>query len=288
MRGQRDRPGAGGAVVRCAVAGRESGLRADDDTAPVVAEICRRLDGLPLALELAAARSKILAPAALLARLDRRLPLLMGGAQNLPERQQTLRGTIAWSHDLLSEEERMLFRRLAVFAGGWSLQAAKVIANGEGGLDVFEELTSLVDKISGWLSSAADHGHGEEPRFTMLETIREFALECLDAEPGEAQAMRRAHAHYFANRALAEWDDLTIGVPRAVRWVRAEEANLRVTLGTFSKANDNETSLRLVNSMSEYWIASGGQFTEARSWFDRALRQAPMRRPPPGRGHCAG
>lgn len=252
---------------------RAQDARADfvltDDTSAVVAEICRRLDGLPLALELAAARSKILAPAALLARLDRRLPLLTGGAQDLPERQQTLRGTIAWSHDLLSEEERMLFRRLAVFAGGWSLLAAEVVANGEGGLDVFEELTSLVDKH---LVRLADNGD-DEPRFMMLETIREFALECLDAEPGESEAMRRAHAQYFADRALAAWGDLTIGVPRAVRWVRAEEANLRVTLGYLMEANDNETALRLVNTMSDYWIASGGQFTEARSWFDRALRQ---------------
>lgn len=252
---------------------RAQDARADfaltDDNAPAVAEICRRLDGLPLALELAAARSKILSPAALLARLDRRLPLLTGGAQNLPERQQTLRGTIAWSHDLLSEEERILFRRLGVFAGGWTLEAAEAVANGEGGLDVFEELTSLVDKN---LVRLVDHV-GDEPRFAMLETIREFALECLGEESDEAQAMRRAHAQYFADRALAAWADLSVGVPQTVRWVRAEEANLRATLANVLAANDVETALRLVGSLSEYWIASGGQFTEARSWLDRALRQ---------------
>lgn len=237
--------------------------------APDVAEICRRLDGLPLALELAAARCKILPPAALLARLDPRLPLLTGGAQDLPERQQTLRGTIAWSHDLLSEEERILFRRLGVFAGGWTLQAAEAVANGEGGLDVFEELTSLVDKSLVRVAENVD----DEPRFTMLETIREFALECLAGDLDEAQAMRRAHAQYFADHAITAWDDLTVGVPRAVRWVRAEEANLRTTLAYLLEANDVETSLRLVNSMSDYWIASGGQFTEARSWLDRALGQ---------------
>jgi predicted ATPase len=264
---------------------RAQDARADfaltDDNAPAVAEICRRLDGLPLALELAAARSKILSPAALLARLDRRLPLLTGGARNLPERQQTLRGTIAWSHDLLSEEERILFRRLGVFAGGWTLQAAEAVANIEGGLDVFEGLTSLVDKN---LVRLADHVGDETPqsgevglegelRFTMLETIREFALECLAEEPDEAQAMRQAHARYFADRVLAAWDDLTVGVPRAVRWVRAEEANLRVALGCLLETNDVETALRLVGSLSEYWIVSGGQFTEARAWLERALRQ---------------
>ena len=116
-----------------------------DENGPAVAEICQRLDGLPLALELAAARVKILPPSALLARLDRRLPLLTGGAQNLPDRQQTLRNTIAWSHELLSEEERVLFRRLGVFAGGWTLESAEAVANGDGGIDVFEGLTSLAD-----------------------------------------------------------------------------------------------------------------------------------------------
>lgn len=264
---------------------RAQDARADfaltDDNAPVVAEICRRLDGLPLALELAAARSKILSPAALLARLDRRLPLLTRGARNLPERQQTLRGTIAWSHGLLSEEERMLFRRLGVFAGGWTLQAAEAVANGEGGLDVFEELTSLVDKnlvrladnVGDETPPSGGGGLGGEVRFTMLETIREFALECLGEESDEEQAVRRAHARYFADLALAAWGDLSVGVPRTVRWARAEEANLRATLTSLLEANDIEIALRLVGSLSEYWTASGGQFAEARGWLDRALRQ---------------
>jgi predicted ATPase/DNA-binding XRE family transcriptional regulator len=239
-----------------------------EENAPIVAEICRRLDGLPLALELAAARSKILSPAALLARLDRRLPLLTGGAQDVPDRQQTLRQTIAWSHDLLSEEERILFRRLGVFAGGWTLEAAEAVASADGELGVFEGLTALVDKN---LVHLIDDG--DEPLFTMLETIREFALESLAEDQDEEQTMRRAHAQFFASQAMAAWDDLTVGNPVAVNWVRSEESNLRVTLAFLLDAGDFETALRLIGgSMSEYWTASGGQFTEARSWLDRALQ----------------
>jgi predicted ATPase len=241
-----------------------------EENAPIVAEICRRLDGLPLALELAAARLKILSPMALLARLDRRLPLLTGGSHDLPDRQQTLRQTIAWSHDLLSEEERILFRRLGVFAGGWTVEAAEAVTNGEGSLDVFEELSSLVDKN---LVRLADHD-GDDPRFTMLETIREFSLDCLAENPDEEQEMRRAHARFFTDQALAAWGDLSVGVPRAVRWVRTEEANLRVVLAHLLDTENIETALRLIGgSLSEYWTVSGGQFTEARSWLDRALRQ---------------
>jgi predicted ATPase/DNA-binding XRE family transcriptional regulator len=259
--------------VRLFVA-RAQDVKADfaltDENAPVVGEICQRLDGLPLALELAAARVKILPPAALLARLDRRLPLLTGGAQDLPDRQQTLRKTIAWSHELLSEEERILFRRLGVFAGGWTLEAAEAVANGDGGLDVFEGLTSLVDKS---LVRQADEA-GDMPRFTMLETIREFALEQLNEHPADEQVVRRAHAAFFANQALAARGDLSAGVPAAVRWVRAEEANLRGMLTCVLDAGDAETALRVLGgSLSEYWTVSGGQFTEARAWLDRAWRQ---------------
>lgn len=240
-----------------------------EENAPIVAEICRRLDGLPLALELAAARSKILSPAALLARLDHRLTFLTGGARDLPDRQQTLRQTISWSHDLLSEEERILFRRLGVFAGGWTLEAAEAVANGEDGLEVFEGLTALVEKSLVRLVDNED-----EPRFTMLETIREFALESLAGDPDEEQSMRRAHAQYFADQALAAWDGLTVGNPAAVNWVRSEEANIRITLAYLLDTNDIETALRLIGgSMSEFWTAAGGQFTEARSWLDRALQQ---------------
>jgi predicted ATPase/transcriptional regulator with XRE-family HTH domain len=187
-----------------------------DENASAVAVICQRLDGLPLAVELAAARIKILSPAALLARLDRRLPLLTGGLRDLPDRQQTLRKTMAWSHDLLGEQERALFRRLGVFAGGWTLEAAEAVANRDGAVDVLEGVASLVDISLVRQSDQPD----DEPRFMMLETIREFALERLGEDTTEKQAVERAHAAFFADQVLATWVELTAGVPKAVRRVR--------------------------------------------------------------------
>ena len=144
--------------------------------AAAVAEICRRLDGLPLAIELAAARIKLLPPQALLARLDERLKLLTGGARDVPARQRTLRDAIAWSHDLLSPHEQALFRRLGVFAGGCTLEAVEAVGNADGELDTLEGMASLIDKSLLRQIEGAD----DEPRFAMLETIREFGLERLE------------------------------------------------------------------------------------------------------------
>ena len=186
---------------------RSFDVRADfqltNANAAAVAEICVRLDGLPLAIELAAARSKLFAPEALLARLNSRLALLSGGARDLPERQQTMRTTIAWSYDLLTEAEQTLFRRLGVFVGGCTLEAAEGVLRTEGpGLSedtidsvlnpqpsVLDGLGALVDKSL--LRQVA--GPGGEPRFVMLETIREYALERLEAS-GEAERLRQQHA----------------------------------------------------------------------------------------------
>ena len=145
-----------------------------DAIAPIIAEICARLDGLPLAIELAAARIKVLPPAALLSRLERRLPLLTGGRRDAPERQRTLRDTIAWSYDLLDPDECQLFRRLGVFVGGWTMEAAEAVANPEGNLDVLGGLTSLVEMSLVRLDETES-----EPRFRMLETIREYAVDRL-------------------------------------------------------------------------------------------------------------
>jgi predicted ATPase/class 3 adenylate cyclase len=165
-----------------------------NENAPAVAEICARLDGLPLAIELAAARIKLFAPAALLSRLERRLPLLTGGPRDLPARQQTLRNTIDWSYHLLNAGEQTLFRRLGVFVGGWTLEAAAAVCNAEGDLSlaVLDGLAALVDQ-SLLRQEAATDG---EPRFVMLELIREYALERLE-QSGEADLVRRQHAGFF-------------------------------------------------------------------------------------------
>jgi predicted ATPase len=168
----------------------------DDDNAADVVEVCRRLDGLPLAIELAAARVTILPPRALLARLTRRLELLTDGAHDQPERLRTLRAGIAWSHDLLSPDEQRLFRRLAVFAGGGTLAAVESVSPFQRSATL-DLLAGLVDKSL--LQQVARDG--DEPRFAMLETIREYAMERLEAGGDELEA-RRAHAAYF--RALAE------------------------------------------------------------------------------------
>jgi predicted ATPase len=166
------------------------GFSVDNANAPAVVEICHRVDGLPLAIELAAARIRMLPPQALLSRLQKRLPLLTGGAQDLPDRQQTLRQAIAWSHDLLGMEEQILFHRLAAFGGGWTLETAEPVGNPDGDLDVFGALERLVAHSLVRQSETAEG----EPRFSMLETIREFGLEQLEAS-GEAAETRRHHAN---------------------------------------------------------------------------------------------
>jgi predicted ATPase/class 3 adenylate cyclase len=172
--------------------------RATDDSftvtnqnAPAVAEICSRLDGLPLAIELAAARIKLFPPRALLQRLNSRLKLLTGGARDRPARQQTLRNTIDWSYALLSPEEQTLFARLSVFAGGCTFEAADAVCNPEGELDALEGMISLVDK-----SLLRREGGDDEPRFVMLETIREYAAERLNVEGGTRQ-LQGCHLRYY-------------------------------------------------------------------------------------------
>jgi tetratricopeptide (TPR) repeat protein len=225
-----------------------------------------------LAIELAAARVRLLSPQAMLARLERRLSLLTGGSRDLPFRQQTLRGTIAWSYDLLGEPERRLFDRLGVFVGGCTLESVEAVANVDGslGTDTLDTVASLVSRSL----LRQQEEPGGEPRFSMLETIREYALERLEAG-GEADETRRRHAAHF--RDLAEeaaphlW--LNDGAPWLDR-LQAEHDNLRAVLAWSSRTSDAADVLaRLTGSLWRFWFIRG-HFTEARSWLDRALGHA--------------
>jgi serine/threonine protein kinase len=228
---------------------KESGTQPDFQLtkANAIAAICTRLDGLPLAIELAAADIKLLPPAALLARLEHRLAVLTGGAQNLPARQQTLRNTLEWSYQLLDTAEQRLFRRLSVFAGGCTLEAIESIfaAFGDEAEPVLDGVTSLLDKS---LLQQTDY-EGEEPRLMMLETIREYGLECL-RERAEAEASQRAHALYYL--ALAEEAEPQLKGAQQVRWWRRlerEQDNLRAALSWFIECEETELALRLSGAL---------------------------------------
>jgi non-specific serine/threonine protein kinase len=244
------------------------------ENAPTVAEIFRRLDGLPLAIELAAARLKVLPLPALLARLERRLPLLTGGGRDLPIRQQTMRDTIAWSHDLLTAEEQALFRRLAVFVGGFTLEAAEAVvgAPGDLGLDVLDGVAALVDKSLLQQAVGPEREAGsEEPRYRMLETMREYARDLLEAS-GEGEAMRERHATYFTGRAEAlglylQWQRDT---EASILLLDVERDNLRVALGWASERGALEPFLRLAAALQHYWQLTG-RLAEGRAWLDRAV-----------------
>ena len=232
-----------------------------EDNAPTVAEICRRLDGLPLAIELAAARVRILSPSLLLERLSSRLAVLTAGPRDLPARQQTLRNAINWSYELLQVAEQRIFRRLAVFQGGFSIEAASVVGNVEGEMDVSVEdaLGALVDQhLLIRLETAAG-----EPRLGMLETIREFALECLDSS-GETTRIRLAHAEYFAR--LAETAEPVLNSGKRKPWLvrlDAEQANIRVALQCALDTDSADLGFRIIGSV---WLWCWLTFHEARRW----------------------
>ena len=242
------------------------------DNAPVVAEICHRLDGLPLAIELAAARIKVLSPQALLARLERRLDMLIGGARDLPGRQQTLRNAIDWSYNLLDENGKTLLRRLPVFVGSWTLEAAEAVCNvaGDLGADVLDELESLVDNS---LLKQAGEADGE-PRFGMLETIREYALERLAAS-GEEEVIRQHHAGYFI-RLAEEAEPHLVSAQRGI-WLDRLEVDLddvRAALQWCQTAKSSaETGLRLSAALIWFWYLRGN-LREGRDWLEAALAQS--------------
>jgi predicted ATPase/DNA-binding XRE family transcriptional regulator len=239
-----------------------------DSNAAAVAAICWRLDGLPLALELAAARARFLGPTALLSRLDRALEA--GGARDLPERQRTMRATLDWSHDLLHEPEKELFRRLSVFAGGWTLEAAEAVGEAEevDGEDILALLGNLVEQSLVVAEGAADGS----VRYGMLEPVRQYALEKLE-ESGEAEVRRRHALWYtwFAGEAEKE-----LAGPDQGEWfdrLETEHDNLRTALLWSLEGNEPDTGLRLAAALWRMWNARG-YMQEGRGWLERALSSA--------------
>ena len=271
-------PDPGGAVDARSVVASESvalfvdraravrpGFEVTDDIAPTVAEIVARLDGLPLAIELAASRIKLLGPAELLSRLERRLPLLSGGPRDLPDRQRTLRSAIEWSHDLLEPDERRLFARLAAFAGGWSFDAAETVCQPGLEIDVMDGLAALVDDS---LATEIDAPAGT--RFSMLETIREFAAEQLDAAP-DGPEVRDRHARYM--RDLIEAAEPHLTTDQQAAWVdriEAEHDNLRTALDHAEATGDADTALRILASIWRFW-QQRGYLAEGRVRAERVM-----------------
>jgi predicted ATPase/DNA-binding CsgD family transcriptional regulator len=243
-------------------------FRLTEENARAIAAICARLDGLPLAIELAAAHSKLLSLPVLLARLEKPLDVLTRGGPDRPVRQQTLRNTITWSHDLLSPEEQRLFRRLAVFAGGCTLEAAEAVctAPGEMASPVMEVAASLVDKSL--LQSVEQKS--EEGQLLMLQTLREYALERL-AACGELERMRDAHAAYYL--ALAEQAEQALLDTRRRRWLERlerEQANLRAALQWLLERQGIEAALRLSGALRQFWFLRG-YLSEGSSFVEQAI-----------------
>lgn len=241
-----------------------------DALVPTVAEICRRLEGLPLAIELVAPRVRHLTVPGLLERLERRLPLLTGGSRDQPHRLQTMRNAIAWSHDLLAPEDQVLFRRLSVFVGGFSLAAAEHVA-GDGALSMVDGLGRLID-ASVLQVSLTDDVHA---RYRMLETIREFASERLE-EHGETTQVRQRHADYYLG--LAERHQYAGLMPdgdRVLAMLESEHANVREALVWLHDSGAAGPLLRLSAALGLFW-SDFGFYEEARDWLTQALEGADL------------
>jgi non-specific serine/threonine protein kinase len=240
------------------------GFQVTNANAPAIAEICARLDGLPLAIELAAARTKLLPPQALLGRLSNRLQLLTSGPRDRPERQQSLRRTIDWSYGLLDEPEKALFRQLAVFSGGWTLDAAEEVTFAQ--IDILDGLASLLDKS---LIQQPDTTVAE-PRYRMLETIREFAFEQLDRS-GEAGDIRYRFADYFVR--LAQAAELELRGPPSMQWLdrlQAEHDNLRAVVH-WSLENREPTHALVIGGSLRRYMDARGHLNEAQRWLETGL-----------------
>ncbi|HEX6553600.1 MAG TPA: LuxR C-terminal-related transcriptional regulator [Ktedonobacteraceae bacterium] len=249
----------------------EPGFQLTEHNATSIANICVRLGGVPLAIELAAARSKLFSPQALLSRLEHSLEVLSGGRRDAPSRQQTLRDAINWSYDLLTAEEQTLFRRLCVFVGGFTLEAAEAIST---------ELDGLPTSVLEGVASLLDHNllyqyekEGSESRLSLLEIIREYGLERL-AESGELEHYRDAHAAYYLR--LSEQAGVALPGPVQLAWVKRleqEHENIRAALQWLLARHETETVLRIASALRLYWIASR-RLSEGREFLEQALEAA--------------
>ncbi|RIK35189.1 MAG: protein kinase, partial [Chloroflexi bacterium] len=247
----------------------------NESNALAIAEICVRLDGLPLAIELAAARIRVLSPQSLLTRLERRLELLTTSARNLPERQQTLRNTIAWSYNLLPADEQSLFRRLSIFAGGFALEAVEAVCFDPG--PDSSPSSSAVDGLSVLLENSLllrmPQPADRAPRFTLLETLREYAAEQLITS-GEMESTRQRHAAYYLALAEQAEPHLTRADQRA--WLErlgTEHDNLRTALRGALDQQDHTTALRLAGSLWWFWYIRG-YLNEGRRWLEAVIAAA--------------
>ena len=239
----------------------------EEANAAAVAEVCARLDGLPLAIELAAARSKVLSPQAMLARLEHRLALLTGGSRDYPERLRAMREAIAWSYDLLTPHQQALFRRLAVFLGGCTTEAAEAVAGADAGAvsSILDDLSSLVDSSLLVQRQQADG----EPRFSMLETIREYGLEQL-AAAGEEAETRCRHAVWCLEMAEEFWPTMQrrLEPSLAISHLAAEHDNLRSALAWLDSTGDTEAIVRLAGAIFPFWYVHD-DLREGVSWLER-------------------
>ena len=257
------------------------GLRLNDANAPAVAQICQRLDGVPLAIELAAARVHAMTVEQIAVRLDDRFRLLTGGSRTALPRQQTLRATIDWSWDLLSDGERTLLRRLSVFVDGWTLEAAENIAAGDATSDpeVLDLLSRLVEK-----SLVIAEQYDTETRYSLLDTIRQYARDKL-LESGEAERVRARHVHYYLR--LSDEVEPRLRAADQMIWLarlEVEHGNMRAALqwalGDATSGNDSEASLRLAGNLTRFWYLRG-YWKEGRHWLELALAQPVAETPMP-------
>jgi predicted ATPase/transcriptional regulator with XRE-family HTH domain len=250
------------------------------DRASTIASICRRVDGIPLAIELAAARMPLLSPEALLRRLERPFPVLTAGTRDLPSRQQTLHDTLTWSYDLLEPAEQVLFQHLAVFAGGWTLEAAEAVC-ADAMVPVGEVLDRLQELVDSSLVRRLENGV-DEPRFGMLQTVREFALQQLQAH-GQGEAQRERHAAYYLNLAETVRPDASDAL--SIRLLVQEQDNLRTALRWCIDARAARTALRLGVALHPFWYTRE-LYAEGTAWLGEALALSDAASPSAIRAHA--